>query len=56
MRKCYILLGWTPDNGTYVSGIYSSMRKAEFYKKILEDARTEMDEHRIYRIQTEVII
>lgn len=56
MRKVYVLLGWTPNDGTYVSGIYSSKRKAEFCKKILEDARSEMNEHRIYRIETEVLI
>lgn len=56
MRKVYVLIGWTPEDGSYVSGIYSSKRKAEFFKKILQDARTEMDEHRLYEIKTEVLL
>lgn len=54
MRKIYVLYGWTPESGRYVSGIYSSKHKAEYSKKILENA--EHGEIRLYEITTEILL
>ena len=56
MRKVYVLYGWTPQGGIYVSGIFSSKRKAEHAKNVLEKARKEMKETQIYKIETEDLL
>lgn len=56
MRKVYVLYGWTPENETYVSGIYTSRKKAEHAKNVLDKAKTERSENRIYNIETEVLL
>ena len=53
MRKVYVLYGWTPIDGRYVSGIYTSLEKAKHAKIVRELQRH--GEARIYNIETEVL-
>lgn len=53
MRKCYVLFGWTPENGSYVSGIYTSRRKAEDALNMLQNAKHKVE--KLYRIETMIL-
>ena len=56
MRKVYVLRGWHPETKFWISGIYTSKRKAELCKKIIEEARKKQGETEyIYSIKTEVL-
>lgn len=50
MRKVYVVIGtWTDDGHSYLAGVFSSWKKAEWYTKRFSEGRT-------YMIKTEILL